>query len=281
MKAQRRLLLGILLLSSLCALSVFVLFFSAYSPTGVDLQSCNQAPSFLHYFGTDDLGRDVLVRTADGIRISLTIGLLAFLVDLLFGTTIGTLTAVAPPWLETLLMRSIELIYSLPYLLVVILISVYTGQGLIPIFCAILCIGWIQMAKIVYQLTKSSMVEGWSIAAMSLGASKRRLLVSHILPNITHILLATALLGIPQAIFTEAFLSFLGVGIPAPHASLGSMVSDALPSMRFYSWRLLFPAGTIILLIFSITLIQEALRDILDPYFEDKKIKLIEKEVIA
>lgn len=278
MNPRNRLTLGIVLLSGVLILAFLVLIGSSYSATEVDLYSINKPPSLVHFFGTDDLGRDLLIRTAEGIKISLTIGLLAFLVDLLLGTTVGMITALSPPWLETLLMRTIELIYSLPYLLVVILISVYTGHGLIPIFCAILCIGWIQMAKTVYQMTKSCLVEGWAIAAFSLGVSKPRLLIHHIVPNIKQVIFATALLGIPHAIFTEAFLSFLGAGIPAPYASLGSMVADALPSLRFYPWRILFPSCTIALLIFSITLIQEAVRDMVDPYERERLPSLIPQE---
>ena len=279
MTPRYRLLLGLTLFSLLCLIAFCVLLFSPYRSTAIDLGSINQSPSLSHILGTDDLGRDLLIRTAEGVTISLTIGLLAFLVDLFLGSLVGMCVALAPHWLETLLMRSIELIYSLPYLLVVILISVYTGQGLIPIFCAILCIGWIQMSKVVYQLTKSSLVEGWAVAAMAIGVPKRRLISAHILPNTIHVIFATALLGLPHAIFTEAFLSFLGVGIPAPHASLGSMVSDALSAMRFYPWRMVFPACTIALLIFSVTLIQEAVRDLLDPHQITKKRKRAPQEV--
>lgn len=269
MTPRNRLKYGLVLLCGILMVAFLVLMGSSYSATEVNLYSINKPPSFAHFFGTDDLGRDILIRTAEGVKISLTIGLLAFLVDLFLGTTVGMITALSPSWLETLLLRAIELIYSLPYLLVVILISVYTGHGLIPIFCAILCIGWIQMAKTVYHMTKSCLVEGWAVAAVSLGVSNQRLLTHHIMPNIKQVVFATALLGIPHAIFTEAFLSFLGAGIPAPHASLGSMVADGLPSLRFYPWRILFPSFTIALLIFSITLIQEAVRDLVDPYVNE------------
>lgn len=273
MRAQIRLRLGLFLLLLITLFYVCIFCFSSYTPSTTDLKHTNQPPSFTHLFGTDDLGRDILVRTAEGVCISILIGILAFGVDLFIGASVGMCSALLPSTGETFFLRAIEIVYSLPYLLVVILISVYTGSGLIPIIAAILCIGWINMAKVAHQLTKSCLVEGWAEAACAIGVSKKRLLVSHILPNTIQTLFATALLGIPYAIFTEAFLSFLGVGIQPPHASLGSMVSDALPAMRYYSWRLIFPATTIALLILSVTLIQEALRDLFDPHISKRKSK--------
>ena len=265
MSAKQRYLIGITLLILSIVFFLSVAIFSPYDPTATDLPQKNLPPSTDHLFGTDDLGRDLLIRTAEGAAVSLLVGLLAFFIDLFVGGTVGILTALAPPSLEIILTRAIEIIYSLPYLLGVILISVYTGSGLCPVLCALLCIGWIHMSKISYQMTKSASVEGWSLAAQALGVSKQRLVLHHILPNIGHTLLGAALIGVPQAIFTEAFLSFLGVGIQPPLASLGSMIADSLAAMRYFPWRILFPSCTLAILIFAITLIQEAVRDLYDP----------------
>lgn len=282
MTAKTRLTLGLLILCFLLSTLLSIIIFSPYNPTSTDLQNNNSPPSWHHPFGTDELGRDILARTAQGIAISMGIGCTAFLVDLFIGGALGALAAFAPSWLEMILLRLIELIYSLPYLLVVILISVYTGTGIIPIFCAILCIGWIHMSRVSYQLTKSAQVEGWALSARAIGVSKFRLFFTHILPNCIHILFTTALLGVPYAIFTESFLSFLGVGIPPPVASLGSMIADALPAMRYYPWRLIFPALTIASLILSITLIQESIRDLFDPHLKKKyRSYLLEEEVMV
>lgn len=278
MSAKQKLTLGLCIFFLIGCSVLTVTFFSPYSPVTTNLQGINSSPSLHHPFGTDELGRDILSRTAQGVTISLGIGITAFLVDLLIGGTLGAVAAFVPKWPEIIILRIIEIIYSLPYLLVVILISVYTGTGIIPIFCAILCIGWIHMSRVAYQLTKSSLVEGWALAAQALGVSHTRLFFKHILPNIIHILMTTALLGVPYAIFTESFLSFLGVGIPPPVASLGSMVADSLPAMRYYPWRLFFPAVTIALLILSVTLIQESMRDLFDPHLKKKYQAIILKD---
>ena len=271
MNPKARLTFGLYFLGALTLFFLLVLLLSPYDPVATNLEKINSPPSFSHLFGTDELGRDILVRTAHGVLISMAIGLTAFLVDLLIGASLGIFAALSPSWLEMFLTRGIELVYSLPYLLVVILLSVYTGTGIIPIFCAILCIGWIHMSRVAYQVTKSALVEGWALAAKAIGLSKGKLLIAHILPNSVHLIFTTALLSIPSAIFTESFLSFLGVGIAPPQASLGSMVSDALPAIRYYPWRLFAPALTIASLILSITLIQEAVRDLFDPHMKKKK----------
>lgn len=282
MNARHKLFLGFFLLGSLTLIFIGVRLFYPFDPITTNLEISNSPPSLTHPFGTDELGRDIVARTSEGVTISLGIGLTAFLIDLVVGGSLGAITAFVPKWQETLLLRIIEIIYSLPYLLVVILISVYTGTGIIPIFAAILCIGWIHMSRVSYQLTKSSLIEGWAIAAEALGVSKPHLFFKHILPNTIHILLTTALLGVPYAIFTESFLSFLGVGIPPPVASLGSMVADALPAMRYYPWRLIFPAITIGILILSITLIQEAARDLFDPHSKKRfKSLLLKTEAVV
>jgi oligopeptide transport system permease protein len=199
------------------------------------------------------------------MRISLTIGACAAAIDLFLGTLWGTIAGFASPRLEYFMMRVSELVYSLPYLLVVILVSVFIGTGFLPLIVAMVCIGWIQMARVVRILVKDARHAEYVQAAWALGARPSRLFFTHILPNIVGPMAAACMLSIPHAIFTEAFLSFLGIGIQPPTASLGSMVGDAIPAMRFYPWRLLFPACCISMLIFSIMLLTDSLRDLYDP----------------
>jgi len=265
MKHSVKLKFGIALLSLLLLTFIFGTLFCPYHPHATVLAEKNSPPSLIHWFGTDELGRDLFARTLQGMRISLTIGSLAACIDLLFGTIWGSISGLSSKRIDSTMMRIAELIYSLPYLLVVILASVFLGKGLVPLITAMICIGWIQMARIIRLLVREALCAEYVLAARALGVPNLRLFRTHILPNIIGPMLAACMLAIPHAIFTEAFLSFLGIGIQPPNASLGSLVGDAIPAMRFYSWRLIFPAGAITALIFSITLISDGLRDIYDP----------------
>jgi oligopeptide transport system permease protein len=265
MKYPPKAILGISILSFLLLLFIFGSLICPHAPTTTSLLEKNASPSFIHWFGTDELGRDVFSRTLQGMRISLMIGTIAASIDLVLGTLWGTIAAFSRPSIEHAMMRFAELVYSMPYLLVVILVSVFMGTGFFPLIASMICIAWIQMARIVRLLVKEARCAEYVKAAHALGVTEPRIFFSHILPNVIGPMLAACMLSVPHAIFTEAFLSFLGIGIQPPMASLGSMVSDAIPAMRFYPWRLLFPAGFISLLIFGITLLADSLRDHYDP----------------
>ena len=257
--------LGAALLAVLLLLFVFGSFWCPYHPASTSLIEKNSPPSFVHWFGTDELGRDLFARTLQGMRISLTIGGLAALIDLVIGTVWGTVAGFSSRRVEYGMMRFAEIIYSFPYLLVVILVSVFIGTGFMPLIVSMVCIGWIQMARVVRILVKETSKAEYVIAATALGVPPVRLFFNHMVPNIIGPMTAACMLSVPHAIFTEAFLSFLGIGIQPPTASLGSMVGDAIPAMRFFPWRLLFPASFISLLIFSIMLLSDSLRDFYDP----------------
>jgi oligopeptide transport system permease protein len=265
MNFKHRAKFGLFLLVWLIFFMLFGSFFCSFDPCSACLEEKNIPPTFIHWFGTDDLGRDLFARTLQGLRISLSIGLLAAIIDLIIGGLWGTLAGFAPRSVETIMMRVAEIIYSIPYLLLVILVSVFIGTGILPILTAMICIGWIHMSRIVRHLVLQSQKTDYILAARALGVSKNRQFFAHMIPNIIGPIMAACMLSIPHAIFTEAFLSFLGIGIQPPLASLGSMVSDAIPAMRFYPWRLIFPAGAISTLILSIMLIADSLRDYYDP----------------
>jgi len=163
------------------------------------------------------------------------------------------------------MMRIADVLYGLPYLLTVIMLMVVMGSGLVPIIVALTIIGWITMARIVrgqiLQLKRLEYVQ----AAIALGASPRRILLKHLIPNAIAPILVTMTLTVPSAIFVEAFLSFLGLGVQAPVASWGTMAADGLPAMRYYPWRLFFPATFISLAMFAFNLVGDGLRDALDP----------------
>lgn len=225
----------------------------------------NQSPSKEFWFGTDDLGRDVFARTACGARISLFVGISAATIDLILGVLWGGVAALAGGKIDNLLMRIADIFYAIPYLLVVIMLMVVMGSGLIPIIIALTITGWIGMARIVRGQLMQLKEQEYIHAATALGASNSRILLKHLIPNAMGPIIVTVTITIPIAIFTEAFLSFLGLGVQAPVASWGTMASDGLPAMRYYPWRLFFPAFFISITMLAFNLLGDGLRDALDP----------------
>ena len=252
-----------LIILTLCAAIAPML--SPYSFNEIHLDLKNMPPSMQFWFGTDELGRDLFTRVWWGARISLFIGVTAASIDVAFGVLWGAISAYAGGRTDEWMMRICDILYSIPYLLVVILLTVIRGSGIGTILIAMTLTGWINMARIsrgqVLQLKQNDYVA----AAQIMGASAWRILLRHLLPNAIGSIVATLTLTIPTAIFTEAFLSFLGLGVQAPAASWGVMVNDGLGAMRYYPWRLLFPAAMITLTILCFNLMGNALRDALDP----------------
>jgi oligopeptide transport system permease protein len=229
------------------------------------LELKNHAPCREFWFGTDELGRDLFTRIWWGARISLFVGITASLVDLVVGVLFGASAALLGGKVEEVMMRIADVLYSIPYLLVVILLMVIMGSGLSTIIIALAMTGWINMARIVrgqiLQLKELDFVK----AAIVLGASRKRILLRHLIPNAMGPIIITLTLTIPSAIFAEAFLSFLGLGVQAPIASWGTMANDGLSAMRYYPWRLFFPASFISLTMLSFNLLGDGLRDAFDP----------------
>lgn len=237
---------------------------SGYSYDALHLTMKNQPPSSEFWFGTDDLGRDIFTRIWYGASISLSIGLLAALIDLGIGLLWGGISGLAGGRLDEALMRCADILHSLPYLLIVILLTVALGSGLASLLTAITITGWITMARIVRGQMLLLKEMDYVIAAKALGASQMRLLFTHLLPNAVGPILITLTLTVPSAIFAEAFLSFLGLGIQAPLASWGTMANEGLPALQFYPWRLFFPACFISLTMLAFHLIGEALKAAFD-----------------
>jgi len=230
-----------------------------------DLSNTNQAPSSLHWFGTDELGRDMFVRTWMGARISLIVGLAAALIDLIIGVIYGGTMGFFGGRIDEIMNKFSEILYSIPYLLVTILLLVVLEPSLGTIILALTITGWINMSWIVrgemIQLKNREFV----LASRSMGAGNARLIFRHLLPNAVGPIIVTLTLSVPSAIFSEAFLSFLGLGVQAPVASLGSMISDALTGWMYYPWRMLFPAVLISLIMLCFNIFGDGLRDALDP----------------
>jgi oligopeptide transport system permease protein len=265
LRCNRTAMAGLAVLIFLMIMAICGPWLTPYTYYETQLHLKNQPPSSQFWFGTDELGRDLFTRVWWGARISLFVGITASLVDLIIGVLYGSLSASMGGKKDELMMRCADILYSIPYLLVVILLMVVIGSGISTIIIALTLTGWIGMARIVrgqiLQLKQLDFVK----AAYALGASRSRILLRHLIPNAFGPIIVTVTLTIPTAIFAEAFLSFLGLGVQAPIASWGTMASDGLSALRYYPWRLFFPAGFISLTMLSFNLLGDGLRDALDP----------------
>lgn len=257
--------LGFLFLLFLLAFALFAPFFSDTTYYETNLPLKNTPPGKQFFFGSDELGRSLYIRSCWGARISLFIGITAALIDMIIGVFYGGIAALFGNRVEEVMMRIADLLHSVPNLLIVILISVIMDQGITSIIIAIALTGWINMARITRAQMISLKEQDFIVAATAIGASRMRLLLRHLIPNCFGSIITTMTLTIPHAIFTEAFLSFLGLGVQAPFASWGTMANDGLPAMSFYPWRLFFPAAFISLTMLAFNVLGDGMRDAFDP----------------
>nr|WP_175288150.1 ABC transporter permease [Salinicoccus roseus] len=225
----------------------------------------NTAPNGTYWFGTDDLGRDIFTRVWIGARISIFIGFAAAIIDLIIGVAWGAIAGLRGGRTDEIMMRIADILTAIPYLLVVIILLVVMQPGLIPMIIALSLTGWVNMARITRSEILKLKNQEYVLAARTLGAKNLHLIRKHLLPNALGAILVTMTLTIPNAIFTEAFLSYLGLGVPAPLASWGTMANDGYPALTNAPWRLFFPALLICLTIFAFNAIGDGLRDALDP----------------
>ncbi|MFM9281084.1 ABC transporter permease [Paenibacillus jiagnxiensis] len=243
-----------------------------HTPSTQSLTQTNQPPSAEHWFGTDDLGRDVWARTWAGARISLFIGFAAAVIDLILGIVVGGISgymAGRSPLgdrIDGLLMRVVEILYSIPYLLVIILLLVIMKPGIWTMVIALSITGWVGMARVVRGQILQLKEREYVLAARMLGMSHTRIILKHLLPNAAGIIVVNLTFTIPSAIFSESFLSFLGLGIQAPAASWGTMANDSLGVILSGQWwRLFFPGFMISLTMFAFNALGDGLQDVLDP----------------
>jgi oligopeptide transport system permease protein len=263
--SNKILLTGLCILSIIFFLALFGPYFNSHLSEQIHLTYKNLPPNQTFWFGTDELGRDLLTRTFQGARISLFIAICSAVIDLCIGVCFGAIAAYLGGYKDHLMMRICDIINSIPNLLLVILLIVMLGPGLGTIIIALSCTGWINIARIarlkVLQIKTTDFVK----ISYCLGASSMHIMCYHILPNCTIPIIATVALTIPNAIFSEAFLSFLGLGIQAPKASWGTMASDALSALRYYPWRIFAPSIMIFFTMLGFHLVGNGLRESLDP----------------
>jgi dipeptide transport system permease protein len=257
---------GLIFLIGLTLFAIFAPILSPYSVTGTDYPNQNKAPSAEHWFGTDEAGRDVFTRTWYGARISLFVGIMAALIDFFIGIIYGGISGYKGGRTDTMMMRVIEILYGLPHLLVVILLMVVMGPSLLTIILALTITGWVGMARIVRGQVLQIKTYEFITASKSFGAKTSRIIRKNLLPNTMGPIIVQMTLTVPSAIFAEAFLSFLGLGVQQPFASWGVMANDALPViLSGYWWRLFFPAFFISMTMFAFNVLGDGMQDALDP----------------
>ncbi len=256
---------GLVVLAVFIISAIVIPFFSSHTYYETHLSLKNTSPCQRFWFGTDELGRDLFTRIWWGARISLFVGITAAVIDMAIGVLYGAFAALVGGKTEELMMRFSDILNSLPLLLIVILLMVIMKPGVATIIVALTITGWINMARIVRGQILQIKQNDFVVAAYMLGATRWRILFRHLIPNSIGSIITTMTLTIPTAIFTEAFLSFLGLGVQAPIASWGTMASDGLSALRYYPWRLFFPAIFISLTMLSLNLLGDGIRDAFDP----------------
>ncbi|NGX49028.1 MAG: Oligopeptide transport system permease protein OppC [Candidatus Anoxychlamydiales bacterium] len=257
--------IGFIILFSLIIMAIIGPYLNSYTYFDTHLELKNLSPSTKFWFGTDELGRDIFTRIWYGARISLSIGIAAAIIDIIIGMIYGAIAALFGKYVDEIMMRIADIIGTIPYLLAVILLIVFMSPGILTILIALTITGWINMARIVRAQILSLKKMPFIDAAKVMGASNFRIIFKHLLPNCMGSIITTMTISIPLAIFTEAFLSFLGLGIQAPISSWGVMVNDGLYALRYYPWRLFFPAFMISLTMLAFNLLADGIRDVFDP----------------
>lgn len=238
------------------------------APYGFETQNLELTlakPSLSHWFGTDSLGRDLFTRILYGGRISMTVGILASLVSVIVGVIYGAVSGFVGGKTDNLLMRIVDILYALPFIFLVIILMVYFGRNILLLFLALGLTQWLTMARIVRGQVISLKHKEFVEAAKSLGVTTRTIILKHLIPNALGPVIVYLTLTVPSVILEEAFLSFLGLGVQAPMASWGTLISSGVEVMEIAPGVLFFPALMLSLTLFSLNFLGDGLRDALDP----------------
>lgn len=271
LKSNKMAIGGLVVIVAIILAAIFVPIFSSYTYDANDLSMANVSPSAEHWFGTDQLGRDIFVRVFFGARYSLIIAIVAAVINLLIGVAYGGIAGYFGGAVDNILMRIVDVIYSIPLTIyVIIFMTIFSkpgdgGSGMGTIILALSISYWISMARIVRGDVLQLKQQEFVLAARSLGVSKFKILLRHLIPNCIGSIMVTLTLLIPEAVFTEAFLSFIGLGLTPPIASLGTLANDAMNAIYTYPYQLVPPAAAICLIILAFNLFSDGLSDALDP----------------
>ncbi|UTC96014.1 ABC transporter permease [Treponema denticola] len=270
-KKSKRALFSCAVLGLIILICSFGPILSGMSIDDGNLKEKNLSPSFSHFFGTDELGRDIFTRVCKGGRVSLIIAIIGAAIDMGIGLIYGGLSAYTGGRTDTIMMRIVEILSSIPYLITAILISLIFGKGIFSIIIAMTITGWCFTARLVRGQVLQIKNQDFILAAQALGTGSFKIIIKHLLPNTVSIMIIALTFDIPSFIFGEAFLSYIGLGIQPPYTSWGVLASEAQKTMIFYPYQLFFPALFISLTILSLQIIGDALRDAMDPHLRKYK----------
>ena len=269
LRRNRAAIFGGIILLMLMILAVLAPLIAPYSYSYQDLNLGASPPSAEHWLGTDILGRDLLSRILYGARISLLVGFVATGVALIIGVSWGIVAGYLGGRVDSIMMRIVDVLYGLPFIIFIILLMVIFGRNLWLLFGAIGAVEWLTMARIVRGQVIGLKNQEFVMAAKAMGVSNFSMFRRHLLPNILGPIAVYATLTIPQVMLLEGFLSFLGLGIQPPMSSWGTLIKDGVESMEEYSWLLIYPGITFTITLFALNFFGDGLRDALDPKTSD------------
>jgi len=268
LRSNQQVVVALAILAAVTLLAAVAPLLTPWSYDSLDWQHLAQPPALTagHWFGTDRLGRDLFVRTLAGVRLSLLISVLASVVSLVIGVLWGAVAGFAGGRTDGWMMRFVDVLYSLPYLFVVIILtSLFPRDNIVVLLLALGAVGWLTTARIVRAQTLALKRREFIEAARAGGVAPRDILLRHVVPNVLGPVAVYATLIIPQMILSESFLSFLGVGVQEPRASLGNLIYVGAQEMESAPWMLLLPAAFLVALLLALNLLGDGLRDALDP----------------
>jgi len=265
LKQNRLAMIGLWILLVLVLVSLLTPWIAPYSYEAQDLDLGAAPPSADHLLGTDTFGRDMLTRIMFGSRVSLAVGFLATAVSLIIGVAWGTISGFTGGRVDSVMMRIVDILYALPFIIFVILLMVVFGRNLFLLFMAIGAVEWLTMARIIRGQVLSIKEKEYIDSAIMTGISKWRIITRHVIPNTIGPIIVYTTLTIPSVILLESFLSFLGLGIQPPMCSWGLLISYGVETMEEYPWLLIFPGLVLSITLFSLNFLGDGLRDALDP----------------
>jgi len=258
-------LLGLGIMVFLAVVSLLTPWIAPYGYEEQNLILGASPPSWEHWFGTDIFGRDLLTRVMWGGRMSLMVGFVATGVALVIGVLWGTIAGYAGGRVDAIMMRMVDILYALPFMIFIILLMVVFGRNIILLFLAIGAVEWLTMARIVRGQVQNLRRQEFIEAAQSLGLSRWRIIRKHLIPNTLGPVIVYTTLTIPSVMLLEAFLSFLGLGVQPPESSWGLLINYGVETMEEYPWLLIFPGLALSITLFSLNFLGDGLRDALDP----------------
>ncbi len=265
LKKNKLAMFGLCFLLVMIVLCILAPLITPYGYEEQDLRLGASAPSLAHWLGTDTFGRDMLTRILYGGRVSLMVGFIATAVALVIGVSYGAIAGYAGGRVDALMMRLVDIIYALPFMIFIVLLMVVFGRNLLLLFLAIGAVEWLVMARIVRGQVLNLRQQEFVEAAISLGLAPADIIRKHLIPNALGPIIVYTTLTIPNVMLLEAFLSFLGLGIQPPQSSWGLLISYGVETMEEYPWILIFPGLALTLTLFALNFLGDGLRDALDP----------------